>query len=226
MNVSNVIPAQKSVREFAYSTLKEQIMKLELEPGRKISESEITKNLTVSRTPIREAFQRLAQEELLVIYPQRGTEVSKIDLDHVEEARFLRENTERGIVKEACLEFSEEYLFQLEMNLNMQELCDKKQNYSRLYQLDDEFHRILFSGCKKDRIWNLLQQMNSHFNRLRILRLSSGMEWDNIITQHKKIYELILSKDTDKVDEVMEKHLKLVVTEKDVLKEKYPDYFK
>lgn len=223
---SNTMPVKQTIREFTYSTLKNQIMKLKLEPGTKVSESEISEVLQVSRTPVREAFQKLAQEELLEIFPQRGTQVSKIDLNHVEEARFLRENTERGIVKLACIDFQQDYLFQLEMNITMQELCDEKKNYSRLYELDDEFHKILFYGCHKKRTWNLLQQMSTHFNRLRILRLSSELNWDIIISQHKKIHQLILNKDIEKVDEVMAKHLQLAVLEKDVLRVKYPNYFR
>jgi GntR family transcriptional regulator, rspAB operon transcriptional repressor len=215
-----------SIREHVYTAIKTQILKLELEPGRKISEKEIGETLQVSRTPIREAFLKLAQEELLEIYPQRGTFVSRINLEQVEEARFMRENIERGIVRLACEQFPEDYFIQLETNIAMQKLFDEKKNFTRLYELDDQFHQILFDGCKKSRTWVILQQMNTHFNRVRALRTSSGMKWDFIIHQHEQIFNLIKSGDANSVEKVITEHLQLVVIEKALLKGKYPNYFK
>ncbi|GGE25735.1 GntR family transcriptional regulator [Pullulanibacillus camelliae] len=217
--------SNRSTGELTYETLKRLILNLELKPGTKLSEKEVAEKLQVSRTPVREAFLKLSQEELLEIYPQSGTFVSFIDLEHVEEARFVRENIERAIVREACKEFSEDYLFQLETNIATQDLSSNKGNYSRMYQLDDEFHRLLFYGCGKVRSWNMLQQMNSHFNRLRILRLSSSLDWDIIISQHKEIFNLIKNKESDKVEQVIIKHLRLAVFEKEILIERYPEYF-
>lgn len=216
---------KRSIREHVYTAIKTQILKLELEPGRKISDKEIGEILQVSRTPVREAFQKLAQEELLEIYPQRGTFVSRINLEQVEEARFMRENIERGIVRLACEHYPDDYFIQLETNIAMQKLFDAKKNFTRLYELDDQFHQILFDGCQKSRIWVILQQMNTHFKRLRALRTSSGMEWDFIIHQHEQIFNLLKRRDASSVEKVITEHLQLVVIEKRVLKEKYPNYF-
>ena len=215
-----------SAREFIYQTLRDKILKLELKPGAKISESEISHQLKVSRTPVRESFLKLSQEDLIEIYPQKGTFVSLIDLELLEEGRFVRENIERAIVRMACAGFPEEYRFQLETNLKMQEVCNEKRNYSRLYQLDDQFHRILFFGCGKIRTWNLMQQMNTHFNRMRHLRLFSSLEWDVIVAQHKEIFRLITEQKADLADEAMIQHLRLAVTEIDLLISQYPDYFR
>jgi GntR family transcriptional regulator, rspAB operon transcriptional repressor len=217
--------ANQSTRDYTYNALKEQILSLELKPGTKISEKEIAEKSQVSRTPVREAFLKLSQEELINIYPQSGTVVSLIDLDHVEEARFVRENIERAIIKLACVELSEDFLFRIESNIAMQDISGKRENYSRMYQLDDEFHKLLFYGCNKSRTWNMLQQMNSHFNRLRILRLSSMLDWDIIISQHKEIFEFIKGKESDKAEKAMIEHLHLAVIEKEILIEHYPDYF-
>ena len=69
-----------STRDFSYQILKTKILNLELKPGTKISEKEIADELSVSRTPVREAFMMLAQEDLLDVIPQIGTIVSKINL--------------------------------------------------------------------------------------------------------------------------------------------------
>ncbi|MFB9828845.1 GntR family transcriptional regulator [Lederbergia wuyishanensis] len=214
-----------STRDYSYKKLKMKILNLELEPGTKISEKEIADEFNVSRTPVREAFMKLAQEELLDIIPQSGTIVSRINLDYVEEGRFIREKIEKEIVMLACKEFPDDYLFRLETNLALQELCIGKNNFYQLYELDEEFHRILFSGVGKARTWKMLQLLNSHFNRLRLLRLSKDSNWESIISQHKKIYKLIIEKNPEEASQMMERHLQMAVFEKEMLKEKYPHYF-
>lgn len=220
-----------STRDYSYNILKKKILRLELEPGTKISEKEMADELNVSRTPIREAFMKLAQEELLDIIPQSGTVVSKINLQHVEEGRFIREKIEKEIVTLVCSKFAEDDRFKLESNLAMQRLCSDKKNLHNLqldeefFQLDEEFHQILFSSCGKARTWEMLQMLNNHFNRLRLLRLSSSLNWEIIISQHHEIYRLILNQDVDCARKMMEEHLNLVVIEQNELRKAYPHYF-
>ncbi|MPY19072.1 GntR family transcriptional regulator [Paenibacillus glucanolyticus] len=214
-----------STREYSYHLLKDRILHLELEPGTKISEKEIADELNVSRTPVREAFMKLAEEELLDIIPQSGTIVSRINLRHVEEGRFIREKIEKEIVALACDFFPEESRFRLETNIALQDVCAGNHNFYKLFELDEEFHQILFEGVQKERTWKMLQQLNIHFNRLRLLRLSKDFNWENIISQHKEMYQLIVNKKAEQAMKVMESHLRLVVVEQDILREKYPHYF-
>lgn len=65
---------------------------------------------------------KLSEEELLNVYPQSGTFVSKIDLEHVEEARFVREQIETSIVRLVCEHIPDENIFKLEANITMQKL--------------------------------------------------------------------------------------------------------
>ncbi|MCP1133424.1 GntR family transcriptional regulator [Paenibacillus polysaccharolyticus] len=214
-----------STRTYSYNLLKERILHLELEPGTKISEKEIADELQVSRTPVREAFMKLAEEELLDIIPQSGTIVSHINLEHVEEGRFMREKMEKEIVMLACTSFPEEYMFKLETNIAMQEVCIGKKNFYRLFELDEEFHQILFQGTGKLRTWKMLQQLNMPFNRLRLLRLAEDSNLEVIISQHKEILRLVTERQTEEAAQVMEAHLRLVVYEQEILKDKYPHYF-
>ena len=69
---------QETVREYAYRVLYQNIMTLKLPPGTAMSEQELSGILQVSRTPVREAFIRLAQKGLLEVLPQRGTFVSAL----------------------------------------------------------------------------------------------------------------------------------------------------
>jgi GntR family transcriptional regulator, rspAB operon transcriptional repressor len=216
----------RSTREHVYHLLREQILELQLEPGASLSEKEISEKFQVSRTPVREAFLKLSQEGLLEVYPQKGTFVSLIDLGLVEEARFMREQLEKAVVRLACERFPEDKLISLEMNLKMQEMCEKQQDYQKLFELDEDFHRTIFQGCNKERIWLAMQPMNTHLNRIRILRLTSNYNWNDILSQHTEIFNAIKDQSPERGVKIMQDHLTLVVIDKEDLKRVNPKYFR
>ena len=88
----------ETVREYAYRVLYQNIMTLKLPPGTAMSEQELSGILKVSRTPVREAFIRLAQSGLLEVLPQRGTFVSKIHTEQLAEFRFFRVTLELSLI--------------------------------------------------------------------------------------------------------------------------------
>ncbi|WP_234121581.1 GntR family transcriptional regulator [Clostridium hydrogenum] len=210
-----------------YELLKEDIIQLHLEPGLNISEKGISEKYNVSRTPVREAFLLLSKDELLDIYPQKGTFVALIDLSKVEEARFLREHMERAIIKLACTtDFPEEKLLILEMNIKIQQMCIKKKDYIEAFKADENFHKTIFEGCNKLRTWNTICQLEMDFQRIRVLTLTSNLKVDDITSQHILLIDAIKNKKTDVADEIMKNHLTMINYNLNKIKETYPKYFK
>ncbi|WP_270169030.1 GntR family transcriptional regulator [Paenibacillus sp. SYP-B4298] len=218
-------PQPASTREVVYSTLRDKILSLELPPGTGLSEKEISLQFNVSRTPVRESFVRLAQEGLLDIYPQRGTFVSLIDTTLVEEARFMREQLERAVIKLACDSFPEQQLAQLESNLAEQKASIEQHDYKGMFELDERFHRTIFDGCGKSNTWTVIQQMNVHLNRSRMLRLAADYNWSHIYTQHEQMAVAIRNHDAQGADRLMQEHLSLSIADQSLLQEKFPAYF-
>jgi DNA-binding GntR family transcriptional regulator len=216
---------QESAREYVYRLLRTNIINLTLQPGQNISEQEIAERLHVSRTPVREAFIKLAQEKLLDIYPQKGTYVSLIDTDQVEESKFVRETLEREVVQQACVSFPGEDLFQLQSCLALQELCITEKNYHKFFELDENMHATIFKGCKKGRTWSMLQQMNAHYNRVRMLNLAVGFDWEELISQHKELVRAIREKDKALAKRTIDRHLNKVVVDLEYLRGEYSHYF-
>ncbi|MBJ6361844.1 GntR family transcriptional regulator [Paenibacillus sp. GCM10012307] len=219
-------PQSASTREVVYSALREQILQLELPPGTGLSEKEISLQFNVSRTPVRESFVQLAQEGLLEILPQRGTYVSLIDNSLVEEARFMREQLERAVIQLACESFPEEQFIKIKSNLALQKLSVAKQDDKKMFELDEEFHRAIFEGCGKSYTWGVIQHVNVHLNRSRMLRLAADHNWSHIYSQHEQIVAAIEAHDSAEADRLMKNHLNLTVTDQSLLKEKFPTYFK
>lgn len=215
-----------SAGSIVYNRLKQQIVSLELPPGTLLSEKEVSMTFEVSRTPVRESFVRLAQEGLVLVLPQRGTRVSLIDSELVEEARFMREQLEKAVIRLACEHFQEDKLAVLEHNVSMQLESMQQQDGKRMFELDEEFHRILFEGVRKQGTWNVIQQMNAHLNRSRILWLSTDPHWDVLCKQHQDMVHAIRNYDADLAEQLMKEHLSLSISNLAVLTKQYPDYFK
>lgn len=208
-----------------YASLKQQIVSLALPPGTALSEKETAQTYQVSRTPVRESFVRLAQEGLVVVLPQRGTRVSLIDPDQVEEARFMREQLERAVIRLACDRFPEDLLLQLEANLDEQRASIGEHDSRRMFELDEAYHRILFEGCRKRGTWNVIQQMNAHLNRSRVLWLSTDPDWTNLYEHHHAMLEAVRRHDGGGAERLMQEHLRLAISDLPMLKKKHPDYF-
>ncbi|HWR38806.1 MAG TPA: GntR family transcriptional regulator, partial [Patescibacteria group bacterium] len=211
---------------YVYRFLKLNIINLDLQPGQGISEQDVANQLQVSRTPVREAFIKLSQENLLDIVPQKGTYVSLIDTDQVEESKFAREILEREIVRQACITFPAEALFQLQSALALQELCIREKDYHRFFQQDEAMHGMIFKGCKKSRIWNMLQSMNAHYNRVRILNLKDrAFEWEQLILQHKDLVRAISESDAELGKRTIDLHLNKVVVDLEHLRREHNAWF-
>lgn len=218
--------SQESTQEFVYRFLKVNIMDLKFPPGSALSEKDISGWLNVSRTPVREAFIRLSQEYLLDVIPQKGTYVSLIDLDSVQESKFMREILEKEVVKIACTDFPSEKLFELQSYFTLQELCLQEKNYMKFFELDEDLHGTIFAGCKKKRIWSMIQQMNTHYNRVRMMNIAGGYDLWRILEQHRELIRAIKEKDVALGMRIIDVHLNKIRIDLEDLLRDYAHYFK
>jgi GntR family transcriptional regulator, rspAB operon transcriptional repressor len=216
----------ESISEFVLRIMKHNILNLNLKPGDCINENSIAKELGVSRTPVRETFIKLSQDGLLEIYPQKGTYISLIDLDLVEESKFLRKILEKAVIETSFHFFSDEYLLELEKNYHMQEFYFRNKDYLKFFESDNQFHKLIFSACKKERIYSYMESMNFHLTRLRVLRLSANVFIDLILSQHKEILDAIKERDVGKIVVLMERHTTGNNIDVEMIRNKYPEFFK
>lgn len=217
---------QETTREYVYRFLKINIMAVSLPPGTALSEKDIADLLKVSRTPVREAFIQLSNEYLLDIIPQKGTYVSLIDLDNVEESKFLRETIERVVVDLACTDFPKDKLLELKHSLKLQEIYLQENNFDKFYEADEALHSTIFAGCKKIRTWQLIQQMLTHYNRVRHLTVAVGYDSQILLDQHKDLVYAIETKDVELGRKTINMHLnKVRIDIKDLIRN-YTHYFK
>ena len=215
---------KESAREYALRQIRENIISLKLKPGSAVSENELAKELGVSRTPVREALQELQKINLIEVYPQRGSIISHIDFDVVEETVFLRKVLEKAVVEELCDCITEEDLLELEKNIKLQEFYLDNRSPQKMIELDNDFHRALFVMCNKERIYNLMNGMLGHFDRIRTLSLYSVKDI-KIVADHKAIINAIKAGDKEMAAGLIVKHLSRYKLDQNEIMEKYPEYF-
>ncbi|WP_124067833.1 GntR family transcriptional regulator [Clostridium sp. E02] len=218
--------ANETAREYALRMLRENIISMELEPGSSVSVYELSQELGISRTPVREALLELNKARIIEVFPQRGSIIAYIDTDMVEEARFLRAVLEAAIVELACEVITPEDFAELEINVMMQEVCLQNPAHGKLLQLDDEFHYKLYKLCKKEDIFTIKDMMSIHFDRVRNMSLIAVKDL-KIVNDHKEILKAIRDKDKEAAKRSMEKHLgRYSVADEAQIRELYPEYFK
>lgn len=224
MNVTPPLP-RESARNYALRILKENIVSLELPPGSQISENELSAALSVSRTPIREALSELEKVKLVEIIPQKKTSIALIDYDLVEEASFLRATLETAVIGQVCEMRTEQDLMRFEQNLAMQHIAFRANELEEVMKKDNEFHRFFFEITRKPEIWQLMQNLQVHFDRVRNLSLTTIAD-EVIITEHEAIFDSIKKRDAAHAKAQLSAHLARYRVDATIIQKSYPQYFK
>ena len=216
---------RETARDFALRVLKENILSLELKPGMAISENELSAELKISRTPVREAIIELAKAYLIEIYPQRGSFISLIDPKMVEEARFLRKITDTAVIETACDEIDEEGIKLLEDNVSLQEYYLSKGMTDKIFELDNQFHKDIYVVAKKDIIYEIHSTLMIHFDRVRNLSVATVKDF-KVVGDHRNMLEAIKARDKKTAVELVDKHLSRYQIDEKEIRSKKPEYFK
>jgi DNA-binding GntR family transcriptional regulator len=211
----------------AYHLIMKKIIDAEYQPGQKITEKQVENELGIGRTPVREALIQLRQENLLNVIPQSGTYISKIDMQEVLDARFVRVGVEQRIMHSAAtMNLTTAQLNYLSGILAKERTLMHEGNFVQFLTSDDEFHRYFYLITNHERIWEWIKTINIQFDRFRFLRLKvKGLSWDGLVEQHEAIFNAVKAKDANKVEQLTADHLQMMLKEEQALTEAFPDYF-
>ena len=229
MNLVNISKHKnENNRAYTYRVLKENIMRLNLKPGESISEIELSEALDVSRTPVREAIVKLSEEKLVDVFPQRGSFVSKINLNLVEEAVFLRELCEKKILEIACKDpVSDSLITELEKNIEYQKIVvNFNRDLHEFFDLDNYFHTLIFDYYNKKNVWKSVKRLATHYDRLRLIDALEKFSATKTYEQHHDIIDIIKNKTTENIDNLISEHLSKFKHVINNYLDKYPEYFK
>lgn len=216
---------EENARTYAVRVLLDNIIRLELAPGSAVSENELSVWMNLSRTPVREALIELSKLGLVEILPKKGSYITKIDYDLVEESRFMRLTLEVAVLKLVCESgLPPAYEQRLKDNILRYKQAMNGDHYAVLMELDNEFHRLIFEAANKLRTYEVVHKQMIHFDRLRALSLQTSLN-SKTLNDHENILYAIEKGDAELAELVMTQHLARHRVEREELHERYPDYF-
>ncbi|MCU4677704.1 GntR family transcriptional regulator [Catenovulum sp. 2E275] len=212
--------------EPVFTYLHEQIISMQILPGQKLSENSLSKQFQVSRTPIREVIAKLVSLGLVEVKVKSGTFVSKLSIEKITEAQFIREAIETAIVSKVASAKPQKTIVECEEIIEQQRIAAAENHAIKFQYLDDKFHQTLADFTGFDRAASIIQFEKAHLDRVRNLSLKEfGGQYDRVLTQHKQILNAIKQQNPQQAAEYMALHTREILTVLEQIKAKHADYF-
>ena len=194
-----------------FDHLRAEIDALRLRPGDRISEAEIAARFGVSRQPVRDAFTRLANLDLLLIRPQRATEVKRFSAREIEKSRFVRAAVEAEVLRRAALAAAEAQAAArqaLTQELSRQRAALAAGDAHGFSALDYAFHRALCTIAGAAFAFEVIAAEKAKVDRLCLLGLAKQDRMPQLLADHEAIATAILQGDPETAVANGMKHLK------------------
>lgn len=192
-----------SLKEKAYQMIKQRIVTCEFYPGSPLNERELVELIGVSRTPIREALNRLEQERLVSITSQKGATVTPITPSDINDIYRLRNVLEPHVIAEVTPTFPEEKLLHLRQGF----LTHASGPFEDLVALDSELHFAIINAYGNEYLKELMTNMYTQNERIRFLSTRIPHRLRQTADEHVEIIDAMLTRDGLKAAGAMRVHL-------------------
>lgn len=214
--MSDLKAKYKNLETLVYEEIKSMIFQQRLPPNSKIVEEEISKQLNVSRTPVRTALTALEKEGLVRIIPRRGAYVVSLDIEDIEEIYVLREVLEATAARYSAKYADNSFIDKLEEALNDYKASVESKDYNSCIKYDEVFHNLIHNASRNSRLISHLEILK---NQIQLLKFRSshipGRPLKSL-SEHIEILNAIKERDPDKSELAMKTHIKNA--KEDVLK--------
>ena len=211
--------------EIVYRDLRRAIIAMDLTPGTAIVEKELTQRYGISRTPVREAVLRLAEERLVDVVPKSGTFVARIPISVVREAIVARRALEEVTVRAATRRASESQIMELRAMIQRQKEVAQIGDEEAFHRADENFHAGIAAAGSFPGIWDMISQMRVQVERYRRLTLPQAGRMLVVVGEHESVLDAIAKRDADTAVERMDEHLTKLTLDIAVFRDLWPDYF-
>ena len=197
------IKTKGPLRDHVYTSIKNAIITAQREPNERLIEETIAADMGTSRTPVREALQKL-EKEGLIFRRSIGFVVKGIAEEEVEDILDLQCLLEGHAGRLAASRITEDELRSLNDLIRRQEHCSDTETFIRL---DGEFHDALHRAAKNARLYDLVQGLRDSIDRYRIIVFRSQARLHLSVKDHKELVSLMRTRNDRKVEKLIRTHL-------------------
>jgi DNA-binding GntR family transcriptional regulator len=208
-----------------YLQLRQRIVGMVMLPGERVVEKLIAEELGISRTPVHEAVQRLAEEGLIEVIPRSGTFVARIPLDTLEETMLVRTALELAIIVKAAQRATPDGISRLRKILKTQAACIKSNDKNGFHQTDENFHATLVEISGFTGVWPMILQAKTQIDRYRQLTLPVQGRMHDVLAEHQKVFAAVEARDPEMARSAMQNHLDHVLPLLEETRQVQPDFF-
>lgn len=199
--------------ERTYESLRDKAINFEFKPGDRINESALTRELGVSRTPMREALNRLVAEGFLTLIPGQGFYCRKLHPESISQLYELRCALETEAVRRVIERADDQAIAELVDHLDQSEptyqTCD---DFGQLARMDEDFHLCIAKCSGNLELVNMLKNVNERIRYVRTLnlkqlRLQTQNDELEGLNAHRKIVAAIVARDSETAITSIRRHI-------------------
>ena len=203
VNMNEYLP----LRDVVFNTLRQAILKGELEPGERLMEIQLADRLGVSRTPIREAIRKLELEGLVLMIPRKGAEVAKISEKSLRDVLEVRRSMEELAIELACQRITEEEIDDLDMARKAFSDAVARKEMMLMAETDEAYHDIIYKGTCNSRLVQIINNLREQMYRYRIEYLKRPEAYPKLLSEHEEIIRRIEKKEKEEAADMVCKHI-------------------
>ena len=203
VNMNEFLP----LRDVVFNTLRRAILTGELKPGERLMEIHLANRLGVSRTPIREAIRKLELEGLVTMIPRRGAEVAQITEKSLQDVLEVRRALDALCAELACDRITNEGKAALGRACDQFEKATKTGDVVTIAEADVALHDIIVQATGNQRLIQLINNLSEQMYRYRFEYIKDESGHENLVNEHRMIYESIMNGDREKAAAAARLHI-------------------
>ncbi|MCI8294407.1 MAG: GntR family transcriptional regulator [Lachnospiraceae bacterium] len=195
------------LRDVVFNTLRQAILKGELEPGERLMEIQLSERLGVSRTPIREAIRKLELEGLVLMIPRKGAEVAKISETSLREVLEVRRSLEELAAELACQRIGERELLDLEEAEEAFAEAIINGEPMEIAESDEHYHDLIYQATGNSRLVQILNNLREQMYRYRLEYIKDEDKRQILVVEHEHILQALKNHDIQDAKSAVRGHI-------------------
>nr|WP_297350640.1 GntR family transcriptional regulator [uncultured Caldimonas sp.] len=200
------LPSAATLADQAYEQIKHLIFDFELMPGDRISETELAERVQVSRTPLRQALQRLQREGFMQVFPKSGWQVAPLDFDQFDELYDLRVLLECHAALRLC-EAEERPALKEIGGIWLVPAAERQADADTVRDLDERFHAALVASSGNREMSRVHQDITERIRIIRRLDFTKPNRVEATYQEHAKILRAITQRRADEAQRLLRAHI-------------------
>jgi len=193
-----------SKKDIIYDQIRQKIINCEYAPSTMLSEAWLMEDLGVSRTPLRDALNKLDQENLVTIMPKKGIMTASLNLKDIMDVYHVRLLLEPHIIRNWGMDIPRTALISFRDSAASYMGNESREERN---QLDDQLHRTIINSCPNTYLLQISRQLYDQNQRIRIFVGQLALRMEINIASHLEIVNYMLASDFDQAALSMSNHI-------------------